>query len=59
MVLKVDDVWKLVGIVSAALPIPVSTNGRFRMICDLENYIVYTDVSKFYHWISQVIGETS
>jgi hypothetical protein len=58
MVLKVRDSWKIVGIVSAAVAKEVSIDGKNAKICDLNNYLVYTDVSKFHSWISQVILES-
>jgi secreted trypsin-like serine protease len=42
--------WTLVGIVSAG----ATKNGT----CDLPNYVLYTDVSKYYEWIYQVVLET-
>jgi hypothetical protein len=33
-------------------------NGLTVSPCDLNNYLVYTDVSKFNSWIEQVIIET-
>jgi secreted trypsin-like serine protease len=59
MVLKVNGLWKIVGIVSAAVAKPVIfEQGETKVICDLDNYLVYTDVAKFYNWINQVILET-
>jgi hypothetical protein len=59
MVLKVGGLRKIVGIVSAAVAKPVIFNQReIKIICDLDNYLVYTDVAKFYDWINQVILET-
>jgi hypothetical protein len=59
MVLKIDGTWKIIGIVSAALaePVIVEKSG-LKFVCDLNNYMVYTDVSKFYDWTYQVIFET-
>jgi secreted trypsin-like serine protease len=58
MVLEVDGLWKIIGIVSASLAKTVEIDGRIVNICDLDNYQVYTDISKFYNWINQVILET-
>jgi hypothetical protein len=59
MVLKVDGLRKIVGIVSAAVGKPIIFDQKdVKIICDLDNYLVYTDVSKFYDWINQVIIET-
>jgi secreted trypsin-like serine protease len=58
MVLKDDKLWKLVGIVSAAVAKKAEIYGKNQTICDLNNYLVYTDVSKFSDWIDQVIQET-
>lgn len=48
MAISVKDRWTLIGIVSAALAGPAN-------ICDLTNYVVFTDVSKYYHWIMSLI----
>ncbi len=58
MVLEVNGLTKLVGIVSAAVAKAAIVYGENRKICDLNNYLVYTDVSKFHEWINQVIFET-
>jgi secreted trypsin-like serine protease len=58
MVLKIDRLWKLIGIVSAAVAKQKIINNRLVSICDLNNYLVYTDVSKFYNWINQVVLNT-
>jgi hypothetical protein len=59
MALKIDDTWKIIGIVSAAIAKQVIVNQReLKIVCDLDNYMVYTDVSKFNEWIYQVILET-
>jgi secreted trypsin-like serine protease len=59
VVLKFGGSWKLIGIISAALAKPVIFNHReLKFICDLDNYLVYTDVAKFSDWINQVILET-
>ncbi len=58
MVLEVDGLRKIIGIVSAAVAKPVIVENKRRSICDLDNYLVYTDVSKFYNWINQVVLET-
>jgi hypothetical protein len=50
MVLEIDGLTKLIGI--------ISVNGQNMLVCDLDNHLVYTDVSKFYDWINQVILET-
>jgi secreted trypsin-like serine protease len=59
MVLNVDGLSKIIGIVSAAIGQYVSVDGHVQLICNLDNYLVYTDVSKFYNWINQVIRETN
>jgi hypothetical protein len=59
MALIVDGLWKIIGIISASLTMPVNLgSGSPIHICDLENYVVYTDVSKFHEWINQVVLET-
>jgi secreted trypsin-like serine protease len=58
MVLKIDGLQKLIGIISASAGQSAIINGENELICDLHNYLVYTDVSKFYHWINQVVLET-
>jgi hypothetical protein len=50
MVLKIDGLWKLAGMVSTCITKPDH--------CDLNNYLVYTDVSKFNSWIEQVFIES-
>jgi secreted trypsin-like serine protease len=56
--LKIENLWKLVGIVSAAVANKDVIHGATKPICDLNNYLVYTDVSKFSDWIDQVILDT-
>jgi secreted trypsin-like serine protease len=58
MVLEVDGTRRLVGIISAAVAKEVVIQGKNAKICDLDSYLVYTDVSKFHGWINQVIRET-
>ncbi len=58
MVLEVNGLWKIVGIVSAAVGKSTTVYGKNTSICDLNHYLVYTDVSKFYKWIDQVVFET-
>jgi hypothetical protein len=58
MVLEVDGLSKIVGIVSAAIGKPAIVYGENTSICDLKNYLVYTDVSKFSSWIDQVVLES-
>jgi secreted trypsin-like serine protease len=58
MVLKVGGLKKIIGIVSAAVAKSATVGGKNTSICDLDNYLVYTDVSKFYNWIEQVVLET-
>jgi hypothetical protein len=58
MVLKVDGLWRVVEIVSAAVARFADIDGNLQLICNLDNYLVYTDVSKFYNWINQVVLET-
>jgi secreted trypsin-like serine protease len=59
MALKIDGTWKIIGIVSAAIAKPVIVGKtQLKFVCDLDNYMVYTDVSKFNEWIYQVILET-
>ncbi len=50
LVLERNETWALVGIVSAG----ATRSGT----CDLPNYVLYTDVSKYYEWIYQVVLET-
>jgi hypothetical protein len=58
MVLRVNGLVKIIGIVSASIANPYDFDGKIKYICNLNNYLVYTDVSKFYNWINQVILET-
>ncbi len=58
MVLKVDDSWRIVGIISAAVEKFASVDEKIVQICDLDNYLVYTDSSKFRELIEQVVLET-
>jgi hypothetical protein len=59
MALTVDGLWKIIAIISASLTnLVIEGSGSHIHICDLENYVVYTDVSKFHEWISQVVLET-
>jgi secreted trypsin-like serine protease len=58
MVLEVAGTWKLVGIVSAAVAKEVVIRNKVSKICDLDSYLVYTDVSKFHGWINRVISVT-
>ncbi len=58
LVLEVDDKWKLIGIVSSAIAKKAEVYGAMTNICDLNNYLVYTDVSKYNDWIYEVIFET-
>jgi hypothetical protein len=53
--LKVGRLWKLIGIVSAAIAQRAEIDGENERICDLNNYLVYTDVAKFSDWVYQVI----
>lgn len=47
LMVRVKERWKIVGLVSAALADP--------NMCDLNEYIIYTDVRKFLNWISVVV----
>jgi secreted trypsin-like serine protease len=58
MVLKVNDLWKIIGIVSAGNVEHVSVNGEVKATCNLGIYSVFTDVAKFHDWINQVVLET-
>jgi hypothetical protein len=58
MVLRVENLWKIVGIISAALGQFADIDGELKLICNLDNYLVYTDVSRYNDWIDQVILET-
>ncbi len=55
MVLGVSGLSKMIGIVSAAAAKREKINDKIERVCDLDNYVVYTDVAKFYDWINQVI----
>jgi hypothetical protein len=59
MVLEVDSLWKLIGIVSAAVGKFSIVNGKNESICNLDQYFTFTDVSKFNNWIEQVVIETA
>jgi secreted trypsin-like serine protease len=58
MVLEVDGSSRIVGIISAAIAKPAIVSGKLMWVCNLNNYLVYTDVSKFREWIEQVVLET-
>ncbi len=59
MVVEVDGLWKLAGMISSCIHMPVvKENGKTETICDLNNYLVYTDVSKFNSWIERVIVDS-
>jgi hypothetical protein len=58
MVLKIRDLWTIIGIVSAAVRKSVIVNDKITSIWDLDNYLVYTDISKLLDWVYQVILET-
>jgi hypothetical protein len=59
MVVEVDGLWKLAGMISSCIFDAVAReNGKTVSICDLNNYLVYTDVSKFNSWIERVIIES-
>jgi secreted trypsin-like serine protease len=50
LILEINSNWTLVGLVSAGL---IKDED-----CDLSDYVLYTDVSKFYDWIYQIMIET-
>jgi hypothetical protein len=56
--LKIDGLWKTVGIVSSAVGKSAVIDGKNKTICDLNEYLVYTDVSKYNSWIDQIVLET-
>jgi secreted trypsin-like serine protease len=58
MVLEVDGLSKIIGLVSASAAKKTMVDGKLAKICDLDNYVVYTDVSKFHNWINQVVFDT-
>jgi hypothetical protein len=59
MFVKVDGLWKLAGMFSTCIFDAVAKeNGKTVPHCDLNNYLVYTDVSKFNSWIERVIMES-
>jgi hypothetical protein len=58
MVLKVNGSWRVIGIVSASTAQFAIIDNKANKICNLDNYLVYTDVSKFHNWINQVVLET-
>jgi secreted trypsin-like serine protease len=58
MVLKVDDEWKIIGIVSSGNLKTVNVSGEAKTTCNLGLYSVFTDVSKYHDWINQVVLET-
>jgi secreted trypsin-like serine protease len=59
MVLEVDGWTKIIGIVSAAVGKSATVGGKNTSICDLNNYLVFTDVSKFHNWIEQIFLEST
>jgi secreted trypsin-like serine protease len=58
MILKVDNRLTLIGIVSAAVIEKTIIYGQRQSVCDLNNYVIYTDVSKYYDWVYQVVLKT-
>jgi hypothetical protein len=58
MVLEVDGLSKIIGIISAAIAEKATVFGQIVSVCDLNNYLVFTDVSKFSDWVNQVIFNT-
>jgi hypothetical protein len=58
MILNVGGLSKMIGLVSASAAKIIIIDGKKEKICDLDNYVVYSDVSKFYNWINQVVFET-
>jgi secreted trypsin-like serine protease len=50
LVLEINSNWTLLGIVSAGL--------IKHEVCDLTDYVLYTDVSKFYDWIYLMMIES-
>ncbi len=59
MVVEVDGLWKLAGMISNCIHMRAEKeNGKNVSICDFNNYLVYTDVSKFNSWIEQVIVDS-
>jgi secreted trypsin-like serine protease len=60
LILSFDGLWKLVGIVSANIGQPIIFDGqkKAKIVCNLDNYLVYTDVAKYNDWVYQVILET-
>ncbi len=59
LVMKVaSGLWKIIGIVSAGNTKTVEVDGEAKLTCDLDVYSIYSDVSKSYNWIFQVILET-
>jgi secreted trypsin-like serine protease len=59
MVLKVGGLSRIIGIISASDGQYAIVDGKVKLICNLDNYVVYTDVSKFHSWINQVVLETN
>jgi secreted trypsin-like serine protease len=51
----VDETWTLVGIVSVGR---VKNKSMANETCNLPDYVLYTDVAKYYNWINRVIMET-
>jgi hypothetical protein len=54
MVLEVNGLWKIIGIVSAAVAKTVEIDDQDHKICDLDHYLVFTDVAKFHEWIRRI-----
>jgi secreted trypsin-like serine protease len=50
LVLEINSNWTLVGLVSVGL--------IKHKVCDLTDYVLYTDVSKFYDWIDLTMIES-
>jgi hypothetical protein len=54
MVLQIDGVWKIVGIASTDI-LAYSYYDENVKACELEDYQVYTDVTKYQEWIYLVM----
>lgn len=49
MLVKIDNAWSLKGITSEGI---MKNFG----VCDPDSFTVFTDVNKFYGWVTEVIG---
>jgi secreted trypsin-like serine protease len=55
MILQIDGLWKIVGIASNDVIGVVEYYDESLIRCELDDYLVYTDVAKYQEWIYLVM----